>query len=57
MSAFSQPASTTRPSTPAVLRPALISVTRRTLNRAFARERSINFCRLRTFFRSPACSP
>ena len=31
------------------------SVTRRTLHRAFARERSINFCRLRTFFRSPAC--
>ena len=52
--AFSQPASTTRPSTPAVLRPALTSVTRRTLTSAFERERSISFCRLRTFFRSPA---
>src|SRR5258708_817835 len=40
---------------PAVLRPALSSVTRRTLNNALARERSISFCRLRTFFRSPAC--
>ena len=54
MSAFSQSASTMRPSTPAVLRPALSSVTRRTLNNALARERSISFCRLRTFFRSPA---
>src|SRR5215831_18045330 len=54
ISTFSQPPSTTLPSTPAVLRPALTSVTRRTLNRAFARERSISFCRLRTFFRSPA---
>jgi hypothetical protein len=53
-SAFSQPPSTMRPSTPAVLRPALTSVTRCTLNNAFARERSISFCRLRTFFRSPA---
>jgi hypothetical protein len=40
---------------PAVLRPALSSVTRRTLNNALARERSVSFCRLRTFFRSPAC--
>jgi len=55
MSAFSQPASTMRPSTPAVLRPALISVTRRTLTSALLRDRSISFCRLRTFFRSPAC--
>ena len=55
MSAFSQLASTMRPSTPAVLRPALISVTRRTLTRALLRDRSISFCRLRTFFRSPAC--
>ena len=39
---------------PAVLRPALRSVTRRTLNRALARDRSISFCRLRTFARSPA---
>src|SRR5215831_2800288 len=54
ISAFSQPASTTLPSTPAVLRPALTSVTRRTLTNAFAREPSISFCRLRTFFRSPA---
>ena len=44
-----------RPSTPAVLRPALTSVTRRTLTRALLRDRSISFCRLRTFFRSPAC--
>ena len=44
-----------RPSTPAVLRPALRSVTRRTLKSVLARERSINFCRLRTRFRSPAC--
>ena len=46
---------TTLPSTPAVLRPALSSVTRRTATSALLRERSINFCRLRTFFRSPAC--
>ena len=46
--------STTSPSTPAVKRPALRSVTRRTLKSVFARERSINFCKLRTFFRSPA---
>ena len=44
-----------RPSMPAVARPALSSVTRRTLNSAFDRVRSINFCRLRTRFRSPAC--
>jgi len=43
------------PSTPAVLRPALTSVTRRTLTRALLRERSISFCRLRTLARSPAC--
>src|SRR6266566_3259905 len=54
ISAFSQPASTTLPSTPAVLRPALTSVTRRTLTSAPERDRSISFCRLRTFFRSPA---
>ena len=40
--------STTSPSTPAVKRPALRSVTRRTLTSVFARDRSINFCRLRT---------
>ena len=54
MSAFSQLASTMRPSTPAVLRPALTSVTRRTLTSALLRDRSISFCRLRAFFRSPA---
>jgi hypothetical protein len=46
--------STTSPSTPAVRRPALCSVTRRTLSSVLARERSINLWRLRTFFRSPA---
>ena len=55
MAAFPQPASTMRPSTPAVLRPALTSVTRRTLTSALLRDRSIIFCRLRTLFRSPAC--
>jgi hypothetical protein len=54
ISAFSQLASTTRPSTPAVRRPALSSVTRRTLISALLRDRSISFCRLRTLFRSPA---
>ena len=48
-------ASTMRPSTPAVLRPALTSVTRRTLTRALLRERSISFCKLRTLARSSAC--
>jgi hypothetical protein len=46
--------STTSPSTPAVKRPVLRSVARRTLTSVFARERSINFCRLRTRLRSPA---
>ena len=46
--------STTSPSTPAVKRPALRSVTRRTLKSVFARERSINFCNRRTLARSPA---
>src|SRR5664279_4487471 len=46
---------TTFPSTPAVLRPALRSVTRRTLTSVLARDRSINFCKLRTLLRSPAC--
>ena len=46
--------STTSPSTPAVRRPALRSVTRRTLSSVFARERSINFCNWRTLCRSPA---
>src|SRR4051812_24945765 len=47
--------STISPSTPAVRRPALRSVTRRTLKSVFERDRSINFCRLRTLARSPAC--
>jgi hypothetical protein len=45
--------SATSPSMPAVRRPALRSLTRRTLNSAFAREQSINFCRLRTLGRVP----
>ncbi len=53
--AFNWGSSTTFPSTPAVARPALISVTRRTLSSVFERDRSISFCKLRTFFRSPAC--
>ena len=53
--AFPGAVTTTAPSTPAVLRPALSPVTRRTLNRALARDRSISFCKLRTFLRSPAC--
>ena len=47
--------SATSPSMPAVMRPALTSVTRRTLTSAFDRDRSISFCRLRTRLRSPAC--
>ncbi len=54
-SALSSGRSTTSPSTPAVLRPAFRSVTRRTLRSVLARERSISFCRLRTRLRSPAC--
>ena len=46
--------SATSPSTPAVRRPALRSVTRRTLNSVFERDRSINFCNRRTLGRSPA---
>ncbi len=46
--------SATSPSTPAVRRPALRSVTRRTLNSAFDRDRSINLCNRRTLGRSPA---
>jgi len=45
--------STTSPSMPAVLRPPLTSVTRRTLSSVLARDRSINFCKLRTHLRSP----
>jgi hypothetical protein len=46
--------STTSPSTPAVRRPALRSVTRRTLISVLARERNINLCSRRTRLRSPA---
>lgn len=46
--------STTSPSTPAVRRPALRSVTRRTLTSVLERDRSINFCNWRTLTRSPA---
>ena len=46
--------SSTSPSTPAVRRPALRSVTRRTLTSVFERDRSINFCDRRTLWRSPA---
>jgi hypothetical protein len=53
--ALSRAVTTTCPSMPAVRRPALRSVTRRTLTSVFARERSISFCRLRTRLRSPAC--
>src|SRR6266487_1414739 len=53
-SALSVGTTTTLPSTPAVLRPAFCSVTRRTASSALLRERSISFCKLRTFFRSPA---
>ena len=41
-SALSFDLSTNSPSIPAVERPALICVTRRTLSRAFARDRNIN---------------
>jgi hypothetical protein len=54
VSAFCCASTTTSPSTPAVLRPALSCVTLRTDSSALLRERSINFCRLRTRFRSPA---
>ena len=46
--------STTSPSTPAVRRPALRSVTRRTLTSVFECDRSINVCNRRTLGRSPA---
>ena len=54
-SALALRVSTTSPSTPAVKRPALRSVTRRTLISVLARERNMSFCRLRTLGRSPAC--
>jgi hypothetical protein len=46
--------STTSPSTPAVRRPALRSVTRRTLSSVLERDRSINLCKRRTLARCPA---
>jgi hypothetical protein len=46
--------STTSPSTPAVKRPALRSVTLRTLTSVLERDRSINLCNRRTLGRSPA---
>jgi hypothetical protein len=46
--------SATSPSTPAVKRPALRSVTRRTLTSVLARDLIINFCNRRTLGRSPA---
>lgn len=46
--------STTSPSTPAVRRPALRSVTRRTLTSVLERDQSINLCNRRTLERSPA---
>jgi hypothetical protein len=45
--------STTLPSTPAVRRPALRSVTRRTHKSAFVRERSINFCSVADLLQVP----
>ena len=54
-SALASGVSATSPSMPAVMRPALSSVTRRTLTSVFDRDRSISFCRLRTRLRSPAC--
>src|SRR5215211_3343768 len=52
-SAFDCGSSAVLPSMPAVSRPALTSVTRRTLNSALARERSINFCKFLALARSP----
>jgi hypothetical protein len=43
---FVLPSRTILPSTPAVKRPALSSVTRRTASSVFDRDRSINFCRI-----------
>lgn len=43
------------PSMPAVLRPLLCCVTRFTLTSVLLRLRSMSFCKLRTFFRSPSC--
>src|SRR6266498_1241547 len=53
-SALAKEVSATSPSIPAVLRPALRCVACRTLTSVLARLRSISFCKLRTFFRSPS---
>jgi hypothetical protein len=54
-SAFCWPSNAVFPSIPAVLRPALICATRRTLTSVLERDRSISFCRFLTLARSPAC--
>lgn len=43
------------PSMPAVMRPLLCCVTRFTLTSVLLRLRSMSFCKLRTFLRSPSC--
>lgn len=43
-------------SIPAVRRPVLCCVTRFTLTSVFEWERSMSFCKFRTFFRSPSCA-
>ena len=53
-SALAGESDTVSPSTPAVRRPALCCVTCRTLISVFDQLRSINFCKLRTRFRSPS---
>ncbi len=55
-SALAWEVNATFPSMPAVRRPELRSLTCRTLTSVLARLRSINLCRLRTCFRSPACA-
>ena len=56
-SARASEVSATSPSIPAVLRPALRCVTCRTLSSVFDRDRSISFCRVRTFGQSTPASP
>lgn len=46
---------TRSPSMPAVMRPRLCCVTRFTLTSVLLWLRSMSFCKLRTFFRSPSC--
>lgn len=55
--ALAREVSATCPSTPAVLRPALRCVTRRTLTSVFDQLRSISFCKFRTVFQSLPASP